>query len=61
MCDVSTGSRIYCSYSIIETAAIKHELPQLGSEDALIVSEIFEQKASVRAASNLWQQWQKTE
>jgi hypothetical protein len=59
MCDLSTRSRIYCSYSIIEAAAVKRELPKLGSEDELIVSAILEQKASVQMPQSLWQQWQK--
>jgi hypothetical protein len=59
MCDLSTRSRIYCSYGVIEPAASKHELPEFGPEDELIVSAILEQKASVQMPQSLWQQWQK--
>jgi hypothetical protein len=59
MCDLSTRSRIYCSYSIIEAAAVKSELPALGTEDELIVSAILHQRATVQAPKNPRQRWQK--
>lgn len=59
MCDLSTRSRIYCAYGIIEPAAIKSELPVLAMEEKAIVSSILQQKASVQSPHNPWQQWQK--
>jgi hypothetical protein len=59
MCDLPNRSRIYCSYSIIEVAAAKFELPELTVEDKAIVSAILGRKASVQAPENSWQEWQK--
>jgi len=58
MCDLSTRSRIYCSYGAIEPAA-KSELPELLVEDQSIVSAIMQWKSAVQAAKNPWQEWQK--
>lgn len=59
MCDLSTRSRIYCTYGIIEPAAIRSELPALTMEEKAIVSAILQRKASVQFPRNPWQQWQK--
>jgi hypothetical protein len=59
MCDLPSRSRIYCSYCVIEPAAIKGDLPELGMEEELIVSAIMDQRASVLALQSLWQQWLK--
>jgi hypothetical protein len=61
MCDLSTRSRIYCSYSVIEPAVIKSELPELGAEDKLIVSAVMQRKAAVRVQTptDPWREWQR--
>jgi len=59
MCDLSTRSRIYCSYGLIEPAAMKSELPGLQEEDKLIVSAIMQRKASVQTPTNTSQEWQR--
>jgi len=59
MCDLSNRSRIYCSYGTIEPAAMKSELPELGTEDKLIISAIMQQKASVKCPENPWREWQR--
>jgi hypothetical protein len=60
MCDLSTRSRIYCSYGIIEPAAMKGELPALTAEEKQIVEAIVQRKAVIQAATNRRQQWQAT-
>jgi hypothetical protein len=50
MCDLSTRSRIYCSYAVIEPVAAKSELPELVVEDKQIVSPIMQRKAAVVAS-----------
>jgi len=59
MCDLSTRSRIYCSYAVIEPVAAKSELPELLVADKQIVSAIMQRKAAVLAAKSPWQEWQK--
>jgi len=59
MCDLSTRSRIYCSYGAIEPAAIKAELPELTLEDQPIVSAISQRRAAVQVPENAWREWQK--
>ena len=59
MCDLSTRSRIYCSYGTIEPAAMKSELPELQAEDKPIVSAIMQRRAAVQTATNTWQKWQR--
>lgn len=59
MCGLSNRSRIYCSYGVIEPAAMKSELPELRAEDKPIVSTIMQQKASVQMPKNAWQEWQR--
>ncbi len=59
MCGLSTRSRIYCSYGVVEAAANKSELPELFPAEKPIVSTIMQQRAAIRSATNLWQQWQK--
>jgi len=59
MCDLSTRSRIYCSYGVIEPAAMKSELPELRAEDKPIVSAIMRRKSSVQTPTNTWQEWQR--
>jgi hypothetical protein len=59
MCELRSRSRIYCSYCVIEPAAVKCELPELSTEDELIVSAIMERRASVLAPQSFWQQWLK--
>jgi hypothetical protein len=59
MCDLPTRSRIYCSYGLIEPAAMKSGLPELRAEDKPIVSAIMQQKASVQTPTNTWQEWQR--
>jgi hypothetical protein len=59
ICDLSTRSRIYCSYGVIETAASESSLPELSAQDRPIVSAIMEQKAAVYAPESLWREWQK--
>ena len=58
MCDLPTRSRIYCSYGIIEPAAMKDELPALTAEEKQIVDAIMQRKAVIQAGANRWQQWQ---
>ncbi len=50
MCDLATRSRIYCSYSLIELAAHKSEMPELAMGDKPIVEAIMQQKAAVLTA-----------
>ena len=57
MCDLSTRSRIYCSYGLIEPAAMKSELPELQAEDKPIVSAIMQRKAAVQTPTNTFQEW----
>ncbi len=59
MCDLSTRSRIYCSYGVIEPAAMKSELPELRAEDKPIVSAIMQRKAAVQTPTSTWQEWQR--
>ncbi len=59
MCDLPSRSRIYCSYGVIEPAAINSLLPELLPEDRPIVSAILQRRADVQAATNCWQAWQK--
>ena len=59
MCDLSTRSRIYCSYGAIEPTAIKAELPELTLEDQPIVSAISQRRGAVQAPENAWREWQK--
>jgi hypothetical protein len=59
MCDLSTRSRIYCSYGAIEPAAIKAELPELTLEDQPMVSAILQRRAAVQVPENPWREWQK--
>ncbi len=59
MCDLTTRSRIYCSYGLIEPAAMKCELPELKAEDKPIVATIMQRKASVQTPTNTWQEWQR--
>src|ERR1019366_6759259 len=42
MCDLSARSRIYCSYSLIELAASKSEMPELMMKDKAIVEAIMQ-------------------
>ena len=58
MCDLSARSRIYCSYSLIELAASKSEMPELMMKDKAIVEAIMQRKAVIQAAENPWQAWQ---
>ena len=59
MCDLSTRSRIYCSYGTIEPAAMKCELPELQAEDKPIVSAIMQRKAAVQTPTTTFQEWQR--
>ena len=59
MCDLSTRSRIYCSYGVIELAATKSALPELSMDEMPILSAIMQRKAVVQAGKNPWQEWQK--
>jgi hypothetical protein len=60
MCDLPNRSRIYCSYGLIESAAITSVLPELSSsEDESIIYAILHRRADVRAAENCWRAWQK--
>ncbi len=59
MCDLSTRSRIYCSYGTIEPAAMKSELPELQAEDKPIVSAIMQRRAAVQVPTNSWREWQR--
>lgn len=58
-CDLPTRGRIYCSYGVIEPAAMKSELPELGAEDKLVVSAVVQRKVSVQTPTNTWQEWQR--
>jgi hypothetical protein len=58
MCDLSFRSRTYCSYSLIELAASKSEMPELMMKDKAIVETIMQRKAVIQAGANRWQQWQ---
>ena len=59
MCALPTRSRIYCSYSVIEPAVIKSELPELTLQDNSIVSAILRNREEVQAPQNPWREWQK--
>src|SRR5208282_2601443 len=59
MCDLTTRSRIYCSYGTIEPAAMKSELPQLGAEDKLVVSAIMQRRTAVQVPTDSWREWQR--
>jgi hypothetical protein len=59
MCGLSTRSRIYCSYGVIEEAASGSSLPELSVEDVPIISAIMKRKAAVQAPESPWQEWQK--
>jgi len=59
MCDLSTRSRIYCSYGAIEPVAMKADLPELMLQEKPIVSAIMQARAAVQAPENPWQEWQK--
>jgi len=59
MCDLSTRSRIYCSYGVIELAATKSALPELSMDEMPILSAIMQRKAVVQAGKNPWQEWQR--
>ena len=59
MCDLPMRSRIYCSYSIIETVASKFVLPDLSEEDEQILWRIMFRKPTTQNTNRLWQQWQR--
>jgi len=59
MCDLSNRSRIYCSYSGIESAALKSELPNLSLEDESIVAAILQSGATLDPTENRWREWKK--
>jgi hypothetical protein len=59
MCDLSTRSRIYCSYGVIETAVSESSLPNPAMEDGPIISAIMERNAIVHTPENPWREWQK--
>jgi hypothetical protein len=59
MCALSTRSRIYCSYGVIEPAAIKSELPELTLQDNSIVSAIMRNREQIQAPKNPWREWQR--
>ena len=59
MCDLVTRSHIYCSFSIVETAAIKAQLPELSMEEARVASAIAKRRSSIACPSSPWQLWQK--
>ena len=59
MCALPTRSRIYCSYSVIEPAAIKAELPELTVQDEAIVSAVMRNREEVQAPHSPWREWQK--
>lgn len=59
MCALPTRSRIYCSYGVIEPAAIKGDLPELTLEDMTIVSAVTRNRAAIEDPQNPWREWQK--
>ena len=59
MCDLSTRSRVYCSYAVIESAAAIPLLPEQPLEDGPIISAIMQRKASLRPPKTFWEEWQK--
>jgi MgsA AAA+ ATPase C terminal len=59
MCDLPNRSRIYCSYGVIELAAINSALPELSSEDEAIICAILQRTADVNAGETPWRAWQK--
>jgi hypothetical protein len=59
MCDLPTRSRIYCSYGVIEAAAIKSELPELTVQDEVIVTAVMQNREEVQTPHSLWREWQK--
>jgi len=59
MCDLSTRSRIYCSYGALEPAAINADLPELALQDQQIIATIMQQRAAVQVPENPWREWQK--
>ena len=59
MCDLATRSRIYCSYSIIETIASKFSLPELSVQDEQILWAIMLRKPAMQKTNRLWQEWQR--
>ena len=59
MCDLSNRSRIYCSYSGIESAALKSELPKLSREHESIVAAILQSGATLETTENPWSEWKR--
>jgi hypothetical protein len=57
MCDLSTRSRVYCSYSIIDTMLSNTSLPDLSVADQEIISAIMQRKASLREPKCRWEEW----
>ena len=57
MCDLSNRSRIYCSYSMIDTMLSTTSLPEYSAEDQEIISAIMERKASLLEPKNRWEEW----
>lgn len=55
MCGLSNRSRIYCSYSVIEPAAFKSELPRLTRDDESIVAAILQSGGT----ESPWREWKK--
>ena len=59
MCGLSTRSRIYCSFSIIETVVSKFSLPELSVEEEQILRTIIFRKPTTQNTNRLWQEWQR--
>lgn len=57
LCDRPNRSRVYCSLSIVETAILQGELPELTEKDLLIVAAITKRAASVEDATSPWTYW----
>jgi hypothetical protein len=59
MCDLSNRSRIYCSYSMIDTMLSTTCLPEYSVEDREIISAITQRKASLLEPKSRWEEWLK--
>jgi hypothetical protein len=57
MCELSNRSRIYCSYSMIDTMLSTTSLPDYSVEDQEIISAIMQRKASLLEPKSRWEEW----
>ncbi len=59
MCDLSNRSRIYCSYSMIDTMLSTTCLPDYSVEDQEIISAITQRRENLREPKSRWEEWLK--